>query len=90
MPSPFDIFPGVPDATTFAITGLGFFICAYVALFIVFGKDAKGMALFIPSFGILVVLGIIGWWPAWAILSIIVFVILAVTDPFHFRRGGGD
>ncbi len=87
MLSPFQILPWVDDTTTFAITGLGFFIAAYIAMFIVFGKDAKGITLLIPAFGVLVVLGILGWWPSWAILSILVFVVLAMTDPFHFRRG---
>lgn len=90
IPVPFTIIPGVDDATTFAVTGLGFFIASYVAMFIVFGKEAKGMPLLIPAFGVLVVLGILGWWPAWAILTILVFAVLALTDPFHMRRGAGE
>jgi hypothetical protein len=73
------IVPALDDPQTAAVVGLGLVIVTYLAWFVLFRRDGLGYALFIPTGAVIIALGLLGWWPPWAIVALLLFVAFAVV-----------
>lgn len=82
-------FLGIDVPTAGYYLGIATVMVTFVALAWILKDQISGSGIFIPTAFAVVIVVLIGWWPPWTIVFIVLIIAFIITDPFGEAGGVG-